>query len=190
MGKKLDKCWQQSQHWHKVQRGPTTENIRRWRDRLTKAQGKETIGSVLEEKMAKHNLQLLLDQENLRWKQCAKADWLKGGDRNTKYYDACANYRKKSNQRFSIIDEQGVVCNSNEAVGEAFVQYFSNLFTAGPVGNLESCLEHLEEKVSIHMNEEFLKPFTKDEVDCALYQMAPLKAPGPYGFPAGFFQNH
>ena len=40
------------------------------------------------------------------------------------------------------------------------------------------------------MNEELLKPFTKEEVDCALHQVAPLKAPGLDGFPAGFFQHH
>jgi hypothetical protein len=80
--------------------------------------------------------------------------------------------------------------DSEGAVGESFVQYFSELFMAGPTGNVESCLEHLEEKVSTHMNEELLKPFIKEEVDSALFQRAPLKAPGPDGFPAGFFQHH
>jgi hypothetical protein len=75
-------------------------------------------------------------------------------------------------------------------VREAFVQYFLDLFTAGPAGNLESCLEHVEEKVSSTMIEALLKPFNTEEVDCALHQMAPLKAPGPDGFPAGFFQHH
>lgn len=37
------------------------------------------------------------------------------------------------------------------------------------------------------MNEELLKVFTRGEVDCALKQMGPFKAPGPDGLPAGFF---
>jgi hypothetical protein len=40
------------------------------------------------------------------------------------------------------------------------------------------------------MNGELLKIFTKEEVEIALKQMAPLKAPGPDGLPADFFQNH
>ena len=34
------------------------------------------------------------------------------------------------------------MCDSDEAVGEAFVQYFSDLFTAGHTSNIESYLEH------------------------------------------------
>jgi hypothetical protein len=188
--RKLEKCRQESLYWQQAKRGPTTENIRRWREKLNKAQEGETVGSEHEEKMAKQRLQLLLDQENLKWKQRAKADWLQGGDRNTKYYHACANYRKKSNQIFSIVDELGVLRDSDAAVKEAFVNYFSDLFTAGPAGDPRSCLEHLEEKVSTSMNMELLKPFSTEEVDSALHQMAPLKAPGPDGFPAGFFQHH
>lgn len=137
-------------------------NIRLRREKLNKAQGEELLCSEHEEKVAKQNLQLLLDRENLKWKQRAKVDWLKEGDRNTKYYHACANYRKKSNQIVSIIDEHGVLCKSDEAVREAFVRYFSALFTVGPADNLESCLEHLEEKVSIPMNKELLKPFIRE----------------------------
>jgi hypothetical protein len=40
------------------------------------------------------------------------------------------------------------------------------------------------------MNEELLKPFTKEEIFYALKQMGPLKAPGPDGFLAMFFQKN
>jgi hypothetical protein len=58
-----------------------------------------------EVRRVKQELQNLLDQENLRWKQRAKINWLKYGDRNTKFYHACANQRKKSNQIYKIKDE-------------------------------------------------------------------------------------
>jgi hypothetical protein len=50
--------------------------------------------------------------------------------------------------------------------------------------------QSLQESVSEEMNGELLKNFTKEEVIIALKQMAPLKAPGPDGLPADFFQNH
>ena len=67
---------------------------------------------------------------------------------------------------------------------------FSGLFSTVGSGNLERCFAHFEERVTNAMNDELSKPFTSEEVNFALYQMGPLKAPGPDGLSAGFFQNH
>ncbi|XP_059431636.1 uncharacterized protein LOC132165159 [Corylus avellana] len=187
---KLSRCKKESLQWQQEIRGSTQDTIGHLRDKLNLLQGREDEVAVNDIKLVKQNLQLLLDQEDLKWKQRAKAEWLKNGDRNTKYYHACANYRRNLNQISTIKDEQGVLWNSFDDVGRAFVNYFLDLFTASPVGNMEPCLAHLEERVSSHMNDELLQPFTREEVGYALHQMAPLKAPGPDGFPAGFFQHH
>jgi hypothetical protein len=38
------------------------------------------------------------------------------------------------------------------------------------------------------MNADLCKEFTEEEISNALFQIGPLKAPGPDGFPARFFQ--
>lgn len=69
----------------------------------------------------------------------------------------------------------------------AFINYFSNLFTAGDGVDMEPCLEFLKARVSRDMNAKLLKEFSRDEISVALFQMGPDKAPSPDDFTAGVF---
>lgn len=71
-----------------------------------------------------------------------------------------------------------------------FVRYFQELFTARGSRNLEPILETMDARVTQSMNDSLLKEFTAEEVGRALTQMDPLKAPGPDGFSASFFQKN
>ena len=48
----------------------------------------------------------------------------------------------------------------------------------------------IEPKISADMNEDLCRAFSPEEISDALFQMGPLKAPGPDGFPARFFQRY
>jgi hypothetical protein len=70
-------------------------------------------GAICEGKKIQTELQGLLDKEKLWWKQRAKEDWLKFGDRNTKYYHACVNSKRRRNWVETIMDERGVLWNTS-----------------------------------------------------------------------------
>lgn len=55
---------------------------------------------------------------------------------------------------------------------------------------VKEVLDHVLEKVTPQMNDRLLRPFKAEEVDQALFMMAPSKAPGVDGFNAGFYQKH
>ena len=68
--------------------------------------------------------------------------------------------------------------------------YFEKLFEADP-----SLLPHIVVNLFNHvitdaMNEKLCEAFTDKEISDALFQIGPLKAPGPDGFPARFFQRN
>jgi hypothetical protein len=133
---------------------------------------------------------MLLRQEELWWRQRAKEEWLKQGDRNTKFFHACANSKRRKIFVGTIVDEMGQKRDSPEGVEHAFVDYFSNLFTAGQIEDLDRCLQPLEGRIDDGMNEALNKNFSAEEVHTALFQMGPLKAPGPDGLNANFFQKN
>ena len=54
----------------------------------------------------------------------------------------------------------------------------------------EAALNHMERSVTDDMNAMLLQEFTELEVEEALKQMAPLKAPSPDGMPPPFYQNY
>jgi hypothetical protein len=47
-----------------------------------------------------------------------------------------------------------------------------------------------EPKVSAELNESLVKDFSEKEISDALFQVGPLKAPGPDGFLVRFFQKN
>ena len=89
----------------------------------------------------------------------------------------------------SIADERGMVWKNSKRVREAFIQYFTQLFTIGQAGDLNPCIQPLKCRVSVGMNLELTKNFTAEEITTALFQMQPLKAPSSDGLNACFFQK-
>lgn len=49
---------------------------------------------------------------------------------------------------------------------------------------IEECLKYIKPRVIVEMNEDLQKKFTRDEVEAALKQMAPLKSPSTNGYNA------
>jgi hypothetical protein len=126
----------------------------------------------------------LLEQEESKWKQRAKEDWLRHRDRNTKYFHACATQKRRRNT------VEGRLCSTPESIEGAFVNYYSKLFTSAKPRNVEACTSAIVGKVTTEMNNCLTADFTMIEIKQALDQMAPLKAPGPDGFTAKFYQQH
>ena len=106
------------------------------------------------------------------WKQHFHSDWLKEGDRNTRYFHCRANQRNKKNFIMGLEDEFGVWTEDEDQMGRLASTYFDTMFTtSNPIG-FDEILNGLVPTVTEEMNNSLNKPYTAEEVLKALHHMA------------------
>ena len=136
----------------------------------------------------KRRLAKLQEDEELYWKQRAKAFWLENGDLNTKFFHAQASGRKTANKVSSLIDDNGIVQSDLSTMGSIALSYFRNLFSSG-LPNFDGLEISLTDVVSLEENQSLVAPFSKEEFTKAIKQMHPEKSPSPDGLNLGFYQR-
>ncbi|XP_040996181.1 uncharacterized protein LOC121242376 [Juglans microcarpa x Juglans regia] len=172
------------------------------KDRGSELKLKTQLLKMLQENENSHNsgeikrlrkeIGLLLEKEDFKWRQRAKVNWYQLGDKNPKFFHSCASQRRRKNKIAAVKDDQNIWHSRHEKVEGAFNKYFGSLFTSSSSSQMEidDCLKYLEARVIGDMNEALTKTFSKNEVEDALKQIAPLKSLGPNCFGACFYQSH
>jgi hypothetical protein len=157
---------------------------------LVNLQKKESPSLLNQIRTLQKEIDELLKCEEMRWKQRAKQHWFRYGDRNTAFFHSWAQHRRRINNIQRICDEQGRVWRKRRDISRVFLDYYNRLFSSQGSERVEECLSFVTPRVSDEMNSRLLQRFTEDEVRRALFQMHPLKSPGPDGFPAVFYQKY
>ena len=112
------------------------------------------------------------------------------GDKNSSYFHNRASQRFRRNSITELRDSWGRIDSGDEKVSEMIIEYYNQLFTTSNPHNIEEVVQHTKKVVSDDMNNCLTRNFSKEEVETALKQMAPLKAPGPDGMLPIFFQHY
>lgn len=103
---------------------------------LESLQEEDGVEGREKERVLKAEINRLLEQEELKWKQLAKEEWLRHGDKNIKYFHECATQRSR-NLISQIRNEEGSLCSTTAAIEEAFVRFFMRLFSSAKPMNVE-----------------------------------------------------
>ncbi|MDO7987362.1 reverse transcriptase domain-containing protein, partial [Sweet potato little leaf phytoplasma] len=137
-------------------------------------------------------LDKLMEEEEIYWKQRSREDWLRWGDKNSKWFHKKASIRRKTNDIIGINKVDGIWSEDPKEIEDTFVSYFENLFRSSnpSPANIDIALKGLNPRVSQDMNIKLMSPFTKEEIENSIKQMFPTKAPGPDGFSAIFYQKY
>ncbi|XP_042942921.1 uncharacterized protein LOC122277107 [Carya illinoinensis] len=110
--------------------------------RLKQLQQFECKQNVAKIRKVQEEISLLLEKKDLRWRQRAKFNWYKHGDKNTKYFHACTNQRRKRHTIKQVINEQNRMVSGSGEIERASGYYFEELFrsTEPSREDLEGCL--------------------------------------------------
>ncbi|KAK8683424.1 hypothetical protein V6N13_039485 [Hibiscus sabdariffa] len=88
--------------------------------------------STLESDLLKE-LENILDQEKLIWRQKSRIDWVVLGDRNTRYFHCKAVCRKQRNRINALKLPSGEWCSNPTTLRAVAAQFFQTLFTVDDI---------------------------------------------------------
>ncbi|KAK8306841.1 hypothetical protein V6Z12_D03G154800 [Gossypium hirsutum] len=156
----------------KLTDGPTSE---RSTSQLKNAQGK---------------LGHLYDVEEKYWALKARSQWLKEGDRNSRYFHVRASGRRKKNSIEKLKDAYRDWQEDKKEICNIAWNYFNDLFKT--TINLEdaSDLHNVPECITEDMNRSLNREFNDEKILTAFKQMDPCKAPGIDRLSGSFFNDN
>ena len=83
-----------------------------------------TTEDIRKERLAREELEELLNSEELLWAQKARSKWILKGDKNTKYFQIVVKQRRGKYRILQIRDEQGNLTDNFEEVEAIFSNHF------------------------------------------------------------------
>ncbi|XP_050245827.1 uncharacterized protein LOC126693745 [Quercus robur] len=187
--KKVAKCEQDLTWWNNNCFG----NVRRTladKKKLLAAAELEAMrsGNNSQVQLLKAEVNVLIHRESRLWSQRSRVLWLSKGDSNTNFFHSKATKRLQKNSILGIRDLTRRWLNQSEDIGQAFINYYTELFSSCPASQC-GALDKIPQVVTEEMNADLVGVFHEWEILDAIKQMVPLKAPGPGRMPPLFYQH-
>jgi hypothetical protein len=105
---KIKNSQQALSKWTKENSSQTEILFRQKTNQLVVLQGEEEQIDMGKINSLQQEINELLEINELKWSQQAKENWLKHGDKNSKYFQACVRQRRRTNQITEIRDVEGI----------------------------------------------------------------------------------
>jgi hypothetical protein len=148
-----------------------------------------TQNLVQEEEQLIADLEVCREQEEILWRQKSRVQWLKEGERNTKFFHRAMTHRRYINRITQLEDDQGIPIRDHDQIAEELNSFYKDLLTETNMNReeaIQKITKHIPKLITSEQNRALIRPITQSEVDSAVKEMPPGKAPGPDGFTTDF----
>lgn len=124
---RINRCRRGILRWKKQADLNSRDKISRFRTALERELTKRNPSFHLMSKL-KQELAAAYKEEELFWRQKCREEWLRSGDRNTKFFHNCVKGKRHQNRILMLLDDMGQEHFSEGAKAELAIKYFRELF--------------------------------------------------------------
>ncbi|XP_071909790.1 uncharacterized protein [Coffea arabica] len=150
------------------------ENIK---EQLDQIQGTSLKSKRKEKATLKLQLKEACRDEEMFWSQKARLKWLQEGNKNTQFFHALVNGRRKSNRMHKLQKKDENWTENEVELGAEIGNYYRQLFTKSTESSNHEILARIPNSISNAMNKDLTKTVTKEEIKSAFIFMESNKAP-------------
>ncbi|VFQ99103.1 unnamed protein product [Cuscuta campestris] len=158
---KLERCGSKLMTWGGEHFHRFGKKIKSLKAEVNKFRDKRDTEGLRKFREADAKLHLLLEQEDVYWRQRAKQHWLRSADANTRFFHQYASHRRKKNLVEKLKGMDGTWCTGEDLAREIH-GYYNNIFCSEGSGN-SNFFTTIPQKISNALNLTLLSPFTEQE---------------------------
>lgn len=182
------KCRQELSRWKRGNNTNSEKEIQRIKDLEVEISKTDPDNQRMH--FLKRRLSEAYRDEELYWKERSREQWLKAGDKNTKFFHNCVKNKKVKNRIHMLLDDHGCERFSEGSKGEVAVDYFRKMFLSSQPTDLEDIFEDFSPRVSSAINLELVAPISDIEIKHAVFNIKGSSGPGADGFNGKFYQEN
>lgn len=143
----------------------------------------------LESRLSKE-LEVVLDQEESLWLQKSRSQWIKDGDRNTRFYHMKIVTRRRKNKILAIRNSEGAWVEDQLKMKNMATNFYEELFWEDNHDREQFIYSVSYSRLDDGDLLELGSGVTLGEIKKAMFSMGSLKVPGEDGYPAIFFKRN
>ncbi|KAL5804637.1 hypothetical protein ACOSQ3_031437 [Xanthoceras sorbifolium] len=126
----IGRCTASLGRWNALNRASLRRGINTKRLELASLSRSVSPVSWRDIRLVEKELDDLLLQDEIYWRQRSRVSWLKFGDKNSKFFHAKASARRKHNEILGLFDETGCWHSDLGSIHRIIGNYFSSIFSS------------------------------------------------------------